>query len=429
MNPDQKPASNRKHVGDRFGELGVALGILSTDQVIAGLQQQQALKAQGHNKLLGEILMEQHILNPRTHNKILLEQQRRRKATAGPAPSGFGGMKKVGDYELESKLGEGGMGAVFKAKETISGRIVALKILNKALASDGQFLERFKREAKASGAFNHPNIVAAYGSGEADGIPYLAMEYIDGESLNALRKRKGHLNEIEALTIVKGVAAGLGHAHKHGFVHRDVKPDNILIGRDGSIKVTDLGLAKSVEDEQRLTKSGIALGTPHYISPEQARGEREVDARSDIYSLGASLYVLLTGQVPFDGKNNNEILLKHLKEDLDNPQDIVPEISDATVNLISRMMAKKRAQRHNSCDEVIQEITRILNAPPGSGGPSDGWDSTSDASSIKPPKKHRRPPPKPSSSGGCMVVIVTLTGLVTALHYGIPSLARLCEAR
>src|SRR3990172_2471645 len=179
------------------------------------------------------------------------------------------------------------MGAVYKAREPLTGRLIALKVLNRSLASDPRLLERFQREARMVGALNHPHIVAAYGSGEAGGQPYLAMEFVDGESARARLKRLGRLPEAEAVTLVKAVAEGLAHAHAEGMVHRDVKPDNVLLGKDGAVKLADLGLAKSIEDDQRLTRTGTAMGTPHYISPEQARGESQLDGRTDIYSLGA----------------------------------------------------------------------------------------------------------------------------------------------
>jgi serine/threonine-protein kinase len=295
------------------------------------------------------------------------------------------------------------MGTVYKARDTKLDRVVALKVLSRSLTSDPRFVERFSREVKLTAALNHRNIVTAFGAGEAEGLPYLAMEFVDGESLHKRLRRKKMLPEKEALTIIKGVAAGLEHAHSHGFIHRDVKPDNALISSDGTVRVADLGLAKSVDDDQRLTKTGTAIGTPHYISPEQARGEKNVDHRSDIYSLGATLYTLLTGRRPFDGKNNAEIMLKHLNEELENPQDLVPEISDATVAIVSKMMAKKPGHRYDSCRQLIADVDRVLGAKV-----TEEIGSPRGESSIRPPRRRRRrmaARAKASSSSGCLLFL------------------------
>ena len=398
--PENAPSTS----GDRFGELATTLGVLTDAQLAAALARQAELKAQGTAKRIGEILVEQHVLDHRKVQKVLLEQQRRRAASAQAAPvSG----RKMGKYELLAKLGEGGMGAVYKARDPLLDRVVALKILNPGIATDLEFLERFKREARASGSLNHPNIVGAFGAGEIEGHPFLAMEFVDGESLRDRLKRLGRLPEREALSLLKSVAAGLGYAHAQGIIHRDVKPDNVLLGRDGSVKLTDLGLAKSIEDDQRLTKTGIALGTPHYISPEQARGERNVDRRSDIYSLGATLYVLLTGQVPFDGRNNAEIMLKHLKEELENPQDVVPELSDGAAAIVAKMMGKKPAERYDSCELLVEDVDRVLaGQPPGHALAAVG------ESSIRPPRRRRAHAARGrASGGGCLGVLALAAGL------------------
>jgi serine/threonine protein kinase len=261
-----------------FGELAIALGLLKPEQLNAGLAQQAEQRAQGQQpKAIGEILISRHWMDLRGVQKVLLEQQRRRRATGVVVAINDG--RKIDHYVLQAKLGEGGMGTVFQAWDSLSNRPIALKVLHPKVALEKSFVERFRREARSAGAMNHPNIVAAYGSGEHQGAPYLAMEFVDGENLKMRLRRLGRLPEFEALNIIKEAALGLAHAHAQGIIHRDVKPDNILLGKDSSVKIADLGLAKSVEDDQRLTVTGMALGTPHYISPEQARGERDVDRR------------------------------------------------------------------------------------------------------------------------------------------------------
>jgi eukaryotic-like serine/threonine-protein kinase len=396
--------------GDRFGEIAIELKLIQPSDLSEALRRQAVSQVEKNRKLIGDILVEMHILDLRRVQRVLLEQKRRREAKA-PAAGMADSMvssKRFGDFELLARIGEGGMGAVYKARD-MTGRMVALKVLNKDIAGDSEFIKRFQREAKAGGALNHPNIVQAYAAGEEKGRPFLAMEFVDGESLRARLRRKGRLPEKEALAITRGVAAGLAHAHSHSFIHRDIKPDNVLLGSDGSVKVVDLGLAKSLEDDQRLTKTGIALGTPHYISPEQARGQKEVDHRCDIYSLGATLYLLLTGQVPFDGSTNAEIMLKHLKEELDNPQDIVPEISDGTVMIISRMMAKKPEDRYANCLQLIEDLDLVLMDQPTK--------HTTDAlaqSSIRPPQRRRARAGAHKSSSGCMVILLAFSGAIVA---------------
>ena len=403
-------------VGDRFGEIAISLGFLSQEQLMVGLARQAELHTQGGNKRLGEVLFELKSIDLRSIQKVLLEQQRNRKAAASQAsPSG----RKLGEYVLESKLGEGGMGAVYKARDEHLGRIVALKVMSKSVANNPEFVERFKREVKAAGQLNHVHIVAAFGAGEADGQPYLAMEFVDGESLGRRFRTLGRLVEQEALRITKGVAAGLGHAHSHSFVHRDIKPDNVLLGHDGSVKIVDLGLAKALDDDQRLTKTGIAIGTPHYISPEQARGDKHLDHRCDIYSLGATLYLLLTSRLPFDGKNNTEIMLKHLKDELENPQDLVPELSDGTVAIVTRMMAKKPADRYDSCEQLIEDIDCVLDGKPLRHAQVD---DDMEKSSIRPRHKRvKRAPPRAKASG-CLVLLVTLPGMLGGVAWAVLAL-------
>lgn len=269
--------------------------------------------------------------------------------------------KMVGGFEVLSEIGRGAMGAVFKARQVSVDRIVALKILPPRLAKNENFISRFLREARSVAHLNHPNIVQAIDAGHAGVYYYFAMEYVDGPTADALLQSEGPLPERRALEIARDVARALQHAHESDIVHRDVKPDNILIGSDGAAKLADLGLAReTVELDSRLTQTGMAVGTPDYISPEQARGEVELDGRTDVYSLGATLYNLLAGAPPYDGESPVEIMYKHMHEPLPDPRNVNPNVSVAASAIILKAMAKDRSDRYQSASAMLKDIESLL---------------------------------------------------------------------
>src|SRR5213592_627132 len=214
-------------------------------------------------------------------------------------------------YVIKRKLGSGGMADVYLAEDQELGRRVALKLLDDRHASDEQFVERFRREAQSAAGLNHPNIVSIYDRGEAEGSYYIAMEYLDGRTLKELLVRNGPPPIPIAIDYARQILHAIGFAHRNGIVHRDIKPHNVVVGRDGRLKVTDFGIARS--GASQMTEVGSIIGTAQYLSPEQARGA-ETDATSDIYSMGVVLYELLTGEVPFSGGVAVEIAMKHLSE-------------------------------------------------------------------------------------------------------------------
>lgn len=276
----------------------------------------------------------------------------------------------LGGFELLAKVGRGGMGTVYKARQLSMDRIVAVKILYPRLAQDRSFIERFKKEAQAAARLNHRHIVQGIDAGEADGYYYFAMEFVDGETVHQIITREGALEERLALSIVRDVARALSHAHRYGIVHRDVKPGNIMLTRGGVVKLCDLGLARHIEDIRSTgRRTGQAVGTPYYISPEQARGEIDTDIRSDIYSLGATLYRMVVGEVPFDAPTPAEILRKHIREPLPWPKTRNPRLSDHICYIIAKMMAKSPEERYQTPAEVVQDIERVLaGEPPSSVG-------------------------------------------------------------
>src|SRR5437868_14271985 len=216
-------------------------------------------------------------------------------------------------YELEELVGSGGMSSVYRAHDRLLDRKVALKILHEQYTEDADYVERFRREARAVAALSHPNIVTVIDRGEHENKQFIVFEYIDGENLKALIQRRGPAPVVTALELALQVARGLSFAHQQGLVHRDVKPQNVLLNGDGEAKVTDLGIARSLDVKHGVTQTGTVLGTSDYIAPEQAQGQR-VDEHTDVYSLGVVLYELLTGELPFSGDNFVAVAMQHINE-------------------------------------------------------------------------------------------------------------------
>jgi len=266
-----------------------------------------------------------------------------------------------GRYRITRKLGAGGMADVYLAEDQELGRRVAIKILNGRHANDAQFIERFRREAKNAAALNHPNIVSIYDRGEAEHTYYIAMEYLDGRSLKELIVGRGPAPVNVSVEYARQILSALKFAHRHGIVHRDIKPHNVLVDREGRVKVTDFGIARA--GTSQMTEAGSIVGTAQYLSPEQARGT-EVDQRSDLYSLGIVLYELLTGQTPFDGDTPVEIAMKHLSATPRPPSQIRRDIPRDLDLVVMRALAKDPAARYQSADEMEADLERVLrNAP------------------------------------------------------------------
>ncbi|MBI5367688.1 MAG: serine/threonine protein kinase [Planctomycetes bacterium] len=338
-----------------FGQLVVKQRLASTTQVEECLAIQNKMKSMGlPARRLGDIMVEKGYLSKDQASGISRQQQ---QATAA-APV------QIAGYELLAKVGQGGMGAVYRARQLSMDRIVALKILPRHLAKDPAFVERFIREARAVARLNHENIIQGIDVGEAGGVHYFVMEYIEGCTVNSLLKKDGALPEAKALEITLQIARALEHAHKNALVHRDVKPENMMLTKDGVAKLCDLGLAKQVTSDSSLTQDGTSVGTPHYIAPEQARGEHQVDIRADLYSLGASLYHMLVGVVPFEGPNATVVMTKHLTDEPVAPNKIRPAISDAANAITLKLMAKKAADRYQTPAELMEDLDAALRRRP-----------------------------------------------------------------
>ena len=257
------------------------------------------------------------------------------------------------EYEIEKELGRGGMAIVFKARDKSLERDVAIKVLPFSLSFDAEFVERFQREARTAGKLEHPNVIPIYRVGKAGRVIYFVMKFIRGKSLSSVIEARGALPVPEIKRVLIECLRGLGFAHKHGIVHRDIKPDNIMFDELGQAIVTDFGIAKA-QSGARLTGTGMSIGTPHYMSPEQARAQN-LDGRSDIYSLGVVGYQCLTGHVPFDGEDSFSIGYKHIMEELPTPPLETAEQRDL-FTIVQKMMAKKADDRWQSCEEAVQAL-------------------------------------------------------------------------
>lgn len=281
-----------------------------------------------------------------------------KKVAAKPAP-GTAKASVLGDYKLLKKLGQGGMGTVFKAHHTSLERDVAIKVLSKDLANKPGFVQRFQREAKAMAKLDHPNILRCYDVKEERGCHYLAIEFVEGGSLEDWYKKLGAFEIGDALHAVITVARALEHAHEQGLIHRDIKPDNILLTKKGVIKVADLGLAKGTDDNLGLTKTGTGAGTPLYMAPEQARDAKNVDGRCDIYALGVMLYVFLTGQAPFQGATLVEVIEAKEKGKFKPIRSFNPEVPERVDLIVDKMLAKDVKHRYATCTEVVADLEAL----------------------------------------------------------------------
>lgn len=267
----------------------------------------------------------------------------------------------INRYEIIMKIGSGGMADVYKAKDHVLNRLVAIKVLKQEYSTDATFVKKFRVEAQSAAGLSHPNIVNVYDVGEDDGVYFIVMELVQGITLKNYIDMKGKLDIREALNISVQIASGLSAAHENRIIHRDIKPQNIIMSRDGKVKVTDFGIAK-VADSTTVTTT--AAGTVHYISPEQARGGYS-DERSDIYSLGITMYEMVTGRVPFEGETNVAVALMHIQSEITPPRQLEPSIPVSFEKIILKCTQKKPERRYASARELIADLRKVLTHPNG----------------------------------------------------------------
>jgi eukaryotic-like serine/threonine-protein kinase len=271
--------------------------------------------------------------------------------------------ENIGPYRILEELGQGSMATVFKAYHAALDRYIALKVLHPAFKTDPNFLERFEREARFISGLEHPNIVPFYDSSEYEGYPYLVMKYIEGETLKA-RLKKGPLKDTDILAIARSVGAALTYAHKKGILHRDVKPSNVLLSTDGEVYLADFGLARLVATSDSTLSAELLIGTPQYISPEQASGVEDLDARTDVYSFGVMLYQLTVGRVPFDAELPYAIVLDHIYKPLPLPREIKPSLSKEMESVLVKALAKDRDERYPDADSLVRAFETALAISP-----------------------------------------------------------------
>jgi len=339
----------------QFGRLVVERKLVTPEEVRSAVARRKELMGQGHKLSLSEVMVQQGYLT-RSQVKRLsvpLDDTLTRRA------------QQIPGFQILGKLGAGAMATVFKARQLSLDRIVAVKVLPRRMSDNREFVERFYKEGRAAAQLNHNNIVQAIDVGEAGGYHYFVMEYVEGHTVyDELAKGKA-FNEDEALRIVVQIARALQHAHERGFIHRDVKPKNIIITPDGVAKLADMGLAREATDVQTaMAEAGRAYGTPYYIAPEQIRGEVDIDFRSDIYSLGATFYHMVTGRVPYDGPTPSAVMHKHLKEPLIPPDHINTQLSAGIGELVEVMMAKRRQERYQNTQDLLLDLEAVSHGTP-----------------------------------------------------------------
>jgi len=310
--------------------------------------------------------------------------------------------KEIGGCRLIRRLGAGALGVVYEAEQISVGRRVAIKMLSSRAAAQPEVVTRFQREAKLSAAIQHPHVVGVYDCGMDRGVHYLLMEFVDGTTLAGLAEdSEGEkLPWQQALGHIRQIAEALAYVHGKDIIHRDIKPANILVGTEGKAKLADLGLAKQMDagDAAGLTMQGMALGSPAYMPPEQIRNARDAGPTADIYALGASFYQLVSGKLPFDGKNGTEVMTKVLRETAPPLAQLVPDLPAGVRALIERMMDKDAAKRPQSAEALIAELDAVVAKPGGGSG-----------------TRSRRPGSGATrKKGGCMGLLVAGAGLLAA---------------
>lgn len=386
----------------QVSKLVVDRSLATADELRDAVERQKHLSVSGKKPPLSEILIDMGYL---TRSQLLRVQGNSDDSGGRPA-------QQLPGYQLQRRIGAGAMAVVYKARQLSLDRIVAVKVLPKRLSKNAEFVERFYREGRAAAALNHPHIVQAIDVGESGGFHYFVMEFVEGKTVYDELADGSVYEEADAIRIIKQVGLALQHAHDRDIIHRDVKPKNIMLTKDRMAKLADMGLARAVSDvEAAMAEAGRAYGTPYYISPEQVRGEVNIDIRADIYSLGATFYHMVTGRVPFEGPTPSAVMHKHLKEAVTPPDHINTRLSSGCAAMIEKMLAKNREERYANCREMIEDLDRLERGEaPQYTETKLGQDLFRQLSSGQP--HYVEPPPRASGGSGALTVFL---GVVAAL--------------
>jgi len=338
-------SSGGTNVDTILGKIVVDVGLATSEEVQQCIEQARQFAQENNQRSLGEILI--------ANDYITKRQYLRLKESVEAERSG----QQIPGYKILGKLGAGAMATVFKAKQLSLDRLVAIKVLPQKFSANAQFIERFYAEGRAAAQLNHPNIVQAYDVGQAGAYHFFVMEYVDGRTVYDDIVKHKRYGEQEAIEIIIQISEALLHAHQKGLIHRDVKPKNVMLTKEGVAKLADMGLARAMSDKEAAeAEQGKAFGTPYYISPEQIRGELNIGPPADIYSLGATLYHMVVGRVPFDGKNPSAVMHQHLKAELIKPDHVNQKLSAGISEIIEMMMAKKPRDRYQNCNDLLADL-------------------------------------------------------------------------
>jgi len=335
-----------------IGKIVVDVGLVTRTE-LDFCREQQKQSSDPNQRSIADLLVEHNFITVNQAKRIRLQIDERKNS-------------QIPGYQLLGKLGKGAMATVYKARQISLDRIVAVKVLPKRMSENPEFVERFYKEGRAAARLSHNNIVQAIDVGSTpDGYHFFVMEFVEGKTLYDVMAAPPagdgrNFSEAEALDITIQMADALAHAHQRGLVHRDVKPKNILLTPERVAKLTDLGLARATDDKEAAQlEAGKAYGTPYYISPEQIRGDLDIDYRADIYSLGATMYHLVTGRPPFDGETPSAVMHKHLKHPLTPADHVNTALSAGTAEIIEAAMAKNRDDRYTSTEEMLEDLHAV----------------------------------------------------------------------
>jgi serine/threonine-protein kinase len=335
-----------------FAQLAIENGLLTEAQVEQCRQFVEAEAAAGRpRRPLEEVVVDKGFLTADAARALNTALERLARDEVKTSP------QRIGGYEIISTIGEGGLGVVYKARQISMGRLVALKVLHKKWIKDEEFKKRFLLEARLAGRLSHQNLIQVYDVGRQADLLYFSMEYIDGETVEDITNREGPMDLDRAMNIALQVLRAIAYMKRFDIVHRDIKPGNIMLTKSGIAKLGDFGFVKSKFDAL-LAPDGEVLGTPDYISPEQAMGTEDIDWRSDIYSLGCTLYHMLVGNPPFEG-TGSAVMRKHIRAELPSPREFNPEIPDGVCTVLERMMAKNPADRYQTIEELFEDLEYV----------------------------------------------------------------------